>query len=198
MRYIHVLSTAAALAFGLGLAAQPSAAQSSPAGDMRAPTIQPQGSGAESLPPALPGAGDSQSLNTAAPVPKASAGDPTTELFTAINAGDYSSAQDAVSRGADLNAVNALGETPLDLSVGLNRNSITFMLLAARNETSGDSDDDAPVSATPASTYAPPPVKTPAVPAKLIATPHPANTTASNNPGTPNPSAGFLGFGGPQ
>ena len=76
-------------------------------------------------------------------------GDPTTALFNAIDKNDYSAAQDAVSRGADLNAQNPLGETPLDLSVALNRSAITFMLLAARNE---DGDNAASPEAGPALT----------------------------------------------
>ena len=71
-------------------------------------------------------------------VHKAQTGDPTTALFAAVNSGDYNAAQDAISRGANLYAQNQLGETPLDLSVSLNRSSITFLLLATRNETGGD------------------------------------------------------------
>src|SRR5579871_5599661 len=116
-------------------------AQMSPSGEMQAPKPKPQVPQEQSLPPAVPGVGD-QSLQTGQSVAKQQSGDPTTELFTAINANDYSSAQDAISRGADLNAQNSLGESPIDLSVALNRNSITFMLLAARNDSGDDSTDN--------------------------------------------------------
>ena len=59
--------------------------------------------------------------------------DPTVALFQAINRGSVSSARDAINRGADLNGHNILGQTPLDMSIDLNRNPITFLLLSLRN-----------------------------------------------------------------
>ncbi len=59
--------------------------------------------------------------------------EPTVALFEAINRGSVSSARDAVNRGADLNGHNILGQTPLDMSIDLNRNPITFLLLSLRN-----------------------------------------------------------------
>ena len=192
MKKLHLLFAAIVLTAGLGLA--PSAfAQMSPAGDMNAPKIQPQANPETPLPAAIPGAGD-QNLPTSQSVAKQQSGDPTTELFTAINANDYNSAQDAISRGADLNAQNTLGETPIDLSVALNHNSITFMLLAARNDSSdgsmADSGSSGPLAAS-VPYRAAPAAKSRAVPVKLIENP---NATPGNNPGTPNSSAGFLGF----
>lgn len=154
---------------------------------------QPQARVPDFAPPGLPGAGAPQ-LKTSLPVAHATSGDPTTALFTAVNAGDYTGAQDAISRGADLNAQNALGETPLDLSIALNRSTITFLLLSARNELGDDAS-----SATPASTAMPAPA-----PARHPKTSHfapasmarpPAPVVLGNNPGTPDPAAGFLGFG---
>jgi hypothetical protein len=115
-------------------------------------------------------------------------GDPTTALFNAINKNDYGAAQGAVSRGANLNAQNPLGETPLDLSVALNRSAITFMLLAARNE-AGDS-PSAPQAPSPHAAR---------VPTVTISdhtrAPRPQPVPVmSNDPGTPDPAAGFLGF----
>lgn len=199
MRKIHFIMAAGGLALQLGLASQPALAQSapssggsSPSGNMQAPPLQPKSNDNQALPPALPGAGE-EAPSTAPSVAAQQSGDPTAELFTAINSNNYTSAQDAISRGADLNAQNALGETPIDLSVSLNRNSITFMLLAARNDSGDGSDDSGPMPAAPAAGYASKGSgKSAAVPIKLIETPSPA---ASNNPGTPNPSAGFLGFG---
>ena len=58
---------------------------------------------------------------------------PTAALFDAINRGDIIAARDALNRGADLNAQNVLGMTPIDLSVDLGRNDITFLLLSMRS-----------------------------------------------------------------
>ncbi|WP_338331579.1 ankyrin repeat domain-containing protein [Acetobacter sp. LMG 32666] len=62
--------------------------------------------------------------------------EPTVALFEAINRGSVSSARDAINRGADLNGHNILGQTPLDMSIDLNRNPITFLLLSLRNSSS--------------------------------------------------------------
>jgi hypothetical protein len=116
-------------------------------------------------------------------------------LFDAINRGDIASAKDAISRGADLSAANVLGLTPLDLSVDLGRNDISFLLLSLRSA-------DAPPRAV---TSAAPPPDTRA------AKPRPLTTSrevgkAPSAPRTPQlfagdggaavPQAGFLGFGG--
>jgi hypothetical protein len=196
MRIISLTIAAAVLVFGLGLSSQRAFAQNapSPAGNMQAPALQPKADDNQALPPALPGAGD-QNLAAVPSVAKPQTGDPTAQLFDAINSNDYNSAQDAISRGADLNGENALGETPIDLSVSLNRNSITFMLLAARNDSGDDPDASGPVPATPAGGYssgASATATSAAVPVKLIETPRVA---PANDPGTPNASAGFLGFG---
>ena len=58
--------------------------------------------------------------------------EPTEALFDAINRGDIGTARDAISRGADLHGHNVLGMTPLELSVDLGRNDISFMLLSMR------------------------------------------------------------------
>lgn len=57
---------------------------------------------------------------------------PTKMLFNAINVGNLRQAQEAVGRGADLHAENVLGQTPLEMSVDLNRDRITFLLLSMR------------------------------------------------------------------
>ena len=62
---------------------------------------------------------------------------PTDALFDAINRGDIASARDALNRGADLNGENVLGMTPMELSVDLGRNDISFLLLSMRGEDSG-------------------------------------------------------------
>jgi hypothetical protein len=177
-------------AFGLILlcAASPAAAQLSangPGSQAGAPTATPRVP--DIAPPALPGAGAAP-LATGPVMQKPTTGDPTQELFTAVNSGDYTSAQDALSRGANLSARNDLGETPLDLSIALNRSQITFLLLATRNETGGDSATVTPMPASAAPAAAP--VHHHLHPAVKRALP-----ALGNNPGTPDPSAGFLGFG---
>jgi len=195
----HFYPALAVLAFGL---ANPAFAQgipgSGPGGG--GPAIQPRAPAPDIAPPALPGAGSGPALATAPQVAHASSGDPTTALFDAINKNDYNAAQDALSRGADLTAQNPLGETPLELSIDLNHNSITFMILAARNETGGNSGPLA--TGEPSINAAPLPAasaahKTRAVPAAMETPPEAVEKPQyGSNSGTPNPSAGFLGFNG--
>ena len=82
-------------------------------------------------PPALPGLAARR-----APEPIQADGNanlsPTPALFDAITRGDLAAARDAVNRGADLNARNALGLTPTDWAVDQGRNDILFYLLSAR------------------------------------------------------------------
>ncbi len=154
-------------------------------------------------PPALPGAGAPAPLATAPVAQKPAIADPTQALFAAVNSGDYNAAQDALSRGADLTAKNGLGETPLDLSIALNHNSITFLLLATRNETGGSATGasaSGPAMPVAAPTGSKPSASKPTGPARAkprpaVRPPAPAvQLTPGNNPGTPDPSAGFLGF----
>ncbi len=84
-------------------------------------------------PPGLPGAVGN--VHTPAPPPPAESGlSPTAELFDAINRGDLGAARDAIGRGAQLDATNLLGMTPLELAVDLNRNDIAFLLLSIEHE----------------------------------------------------------------
>jgi hypothetical protein len=82
-------------------------------------------------PPGLPGAGTSS--NVAPPTRSPTDMPPTDALFDAIDRGDLAVARDALNRGADLNGHNLLGMTPMELSVDLGRNDITFLLLSLRN-----------------------------------------------------------------
>ena len=82
-------------------------------------------------PPVLPGT--KVSPEAAAPTQSTADMSPTEALFDAINRGDLASARDAVNRGADLHGENLLGLTPLDLSVDLGHNDISFMLLSMRD-----------------------------------------------------------------
>ena len=188
------LSVVSAAGMAMVLALAPVArAQMVPNGQS-GPAVQPKPETPDIAPPALPGAGEVGGIATAPKVARQNQGDPTTELFTAINGDDYNAAQDAISRGADLTAQNALGETPLDLSISLNQNSITFLLLGARNE-----DGPAP---PPAVAQTVPKFRTHAKPAALDSPPMarsvaaPAPQAAPGNAvGTPDAAAGFLGFG---
>lgn len=147
-------------------------------------------------PPALPG-----TLNLAAPADRTQLDLPPTEaLFDAINRGDLAAARDALNRGADLGGHNILGMTPLDLSVDLARNDITFLLLSLR---AGIGPTPAPGGKTATATGRAAPkiaaVRQSPAPTPVSATrpqPAPQQFAGPSNPGTPNPQAGFLGFGG--
>ncbi|HTU53907.1 MAG TPA: hypothetical protein VMF62_08035 [Acetobacteraceae bacterium] len=82
-------------------------------------------------PPGLPGAA---STNPVPPPTSFGAMPPNEALFQAINRGDLAEARDAVSRGAQLDARNVLGMTPLELAIDLNRNDIAFFLLSIQHE----------------------------------------------------------------
>jgi hypothetical protein len=133
---------------------------------------------------------------------------PTDALFDAINRGDIAAARDAVNRGADLGAQNILGMTPMELSVDLGRNDISFLMLSMRTE-----DKPAPAAADQTASVpinfgavgrAGPAVKTAAakrprtgsVKSAQVAAPQAplAPRLFANDGGTPNPAAGFLGF----
>nr|WP_294511283.1 hypothetical protein [uncultured Rhodopila sp.] len=152
----------------------------------------------EAAPDVLPGA---RARAPAAPASRPTADMPPTEaLFDAINRGDIGSARDALTRGADLDGVNVLGMTPMELSVDLGRNDISFLLLSMRGEDAGRGSramahktPDATPSKKLAREAKPKPgiARGPApVAVKPIATPK----LFANDGGTPLPSAGFLGF----
>ena len=152
-------------------------------------------------PPALPGAssrGDAVAPATRLPNDMS----PNDALFDAINRGDVAAARDALSRGADLEARNMLGMSPMELSVDLGRNDISFLLLSYRG---GDSSAGAPAATAQAQAATPPkPAKEAGAKATRNATVLPVKATApaapqtprlfANDGGTPVPNAGFLGF----
>lgn len=151
----------------------------------------------ERAPEAIPGATARQPV---APATRA-AGDmqPTDALFDAINRGDIASARDALNRGADLRGVNVLGMTPMELSVDLARNDITFLLLSMRGEDSGRGSRAmarAEPGAAAAKSKTAPVAKTAvrANPAPVAAKPVAAPKLFANDGGAPLPNAGFLGF----
>ncbi len=185
-----MLAAAAALLPGVAVA------QSIPPAGQIGPKQHVQvGNKPEPAPPGLPGAQSTGPIIGAQhAAPNLS---PNAALFDAIDRGDIAAAREALSRGADLNARNALGETPIQLSVDLARNDITFLLLSARgNEPAPGARPPAasPIREVAANRTGPVLSQAPApAPAPRAAPFQPVRL--SNNPGVPNPSAGFLGFG---
>jgi hypothetical protein len=156
-----------------------------------------QGVAPERAPAALPGA-----TRPTAPGPRVGTAGmrPDDVLFDAVNRGDIASAREALSRGADVDARNVLGLSPVELSIDLGRNDITFLLLSMRG--SGSAGRTTP-PASRAAASAPVRVAAVAAPAPRTA-PVPRPVAASSatpalapgrDPGTPAPQAGFLGFG---
>ena len=178
--------------------ATPAMAQTQLPGPTMKPIVPPakfdQGK-REVPPPALPGSRAEPSA--VAPALKAPVDMPPTEaLFDAINRGDLAVAKDAVSRGADFRGRNLLGLTPLELSVDLGRNEITFYLLSLRGDTQTEVKADAPEGPPKAASRPEPRPRKQAV-ARATETPPAAPRTArlfAADGGTPIPSAGFLGF----
>jgi hypothetical protein len=167
------------------------------------------GNSAKTAPPpdAIPGA--------KARVPAAPASRPISEmepneaLFDAIDRGDIAAARDALNRGAELSAVNVLGMTPMALSVDLGRNDISFLLLSMRSEDGGRGSRTSVRGARPAGGEKPARVadakpeahaRTVAAAPQKVAERKPAAAPKlwANDGGTPQPSAGFLGFGSRQ
>ena len=181
-----------------------------------------QGDHHQAPPPALPGS--QANPPSAAPANKTAADMPPNDaLFDAINRGDVLSARDAISRGADPNARNVLGMTPLELAVDLDRNDISFLLLSMRGEGGDAAPQPAhrPGAATatanaaasssasapgktapkkPARTARRVPVHRSASPAEPTSddasqtAPQPPAPAVATDGGSPNPQAGFLGF----
>ena len=177
----------------------PAAAQTLP-GSKPKMVGQPQEKAKIEPPPAVPGA--RARAGTVAPAERGAADLPPTEaLFAAINRGDVVTARDAVSRGADIDGTNLLGLTPLELSVDLNRNDITFLLLSLRGAGGSRSASAQAPRGTPAAepatrrTARREPRATVGVAA--VEAPAPIRKTPAlfaGNGGTAVPAAGFLGF----
>jgi len=131
---------------------------------------------------------------------------PNDALFDAINRGDINTARDAINRGADLGGTNVLGLTPLELSVDLSRNDITFLLLSMRGADAGSGGQSTAPQTASSAAPAPPggrrrgqhiEVQQPVTGvAARESSPPPRQTVAlyAGNGGTPLPSVGFLGF----
>lgn len=194
------LAFALALGAALGAATLPAYAQLGSVGMGGAgggPKAQPEDQAPDLAPMGLPGLGGAaQQPQTGPKLQRPVSGDPTQNLFIAINNNDYAAAQQAVSHGANLNATNQFGETPLDLAIALNRNDITFLLLGTRNELISQGYGQplgAPILLNNTATNHPRTHH--ARPMKGSSQPAPRVKTLPNLPGTPDPQAGFLGFG---
>lgn len=151
-------------------------------------------------PPALPGL---QGRRAPEPIPADPNQNlsPNAALFDAINRGDLAAAREAVGRGADLDAKNVLGLTPLDAAVDQGQREIVFYLLSVRGAPRGAAAEEAQENP------APPPQRTarraePPAPRRAAAEPAaPAAPQPVRNPrlwagdgGAPIPEIGFLGF----
>ncbi len=158
-----------------------------------------QGKGQVAPPPVLPGT--KTAPEAAAPTASPSDMSPTEALFDSINRGDVAAAREAMNRGADPQARNVLGLTPLELSVDLGRNDISFVLLSMRDTDSNRSPshttdaDGAILRGGTATQVRRTHITTVSAraPAEPIAE---APRLYSGNGGTPIPAAGFLGFNG--
>lgn len=118
---------------------------------------------------------------------------PNEALFDAINRGDLADARDAIARGANLDARNVLGLSPLELSVDLGRNDISFMLLSYRRGGGSGRGQETGMGGTA------PRIASPArQPARPTASPRPAPPALprlwANDGGAAQPDIGFLGF----
>ncbi len=160
----------------------------------------------EPPPAAVPGA--KPRTDSVAPADRAAADLPPTEaLFDAINRGDIVTARDAISRGADLDGTNLLGLTPLELSVDLGRNDISFLLLSLRGTSSGSTPRGGPPPQEAAAPQTPAERRKAQLAARAqartqaVAERQPVATPVAQGPalfagngGAAIPSAGFLGF----
>lgn len=196
------------------VAAVPSHAQlvNGRTGPLNKPADRPK---AAPLPDALPGA--TIDKERVAPSDKVISDlSPNDALFDGINRGDIATVRDAVNRGADLGSRSVLGQTPIDLSVDLGRNDITFLLLSLRGTDGGSSGSRPPQTKQAAARTARETaaelraekalaakaehdrLRTTGVAAREP-TARSGGTTArqfATDGGAPVPASGFLGFGG--
>ncbi|MCR0982998.1 ankyrin repeat domain-containing protein [Roseomonas populi] len=181
----------------------------------------PAGNAARPPPPALPGLANRRAVEPIpAETPSANLS-PNDAIFDAVNRGDLGAVKEAMSRGADLNARNQLGLTPVDAAVDQGRTEIAFYLLSAR----GSAGSGPTMAPEPTPTPAPAPAAGrgrngreapaaaraeeagPARPSALLSDPPRGGRTAPTAPsapvrarlfagdgGSPRPEIGFLGF----
>ena len=145
-------------------------------------------------PPALPGVAARRGQ---APIPAEtppSAMNPNDALFDGINRGDIATVRDAVARGADVNARNALGLTAVDSAVDQGRPEIMFYVLSVRGMAGNapPPPESVPVRGPRVRTPPPAPMREAAA-QPVTATPRLPVLWQANG-GAPQPSIGFLGF----
>jgi hypothetical protein len=144
-----------------------------------APTAAQQAPGAPPAPGATAGQGR---LGALAP--------PTEMLFDGIAIGSMEAVRDAISRGANLNARNVLGQRPVDLAIDVGRSDMAFLLLSMMR--AGQAPAAAALPAQPAPRAAPAPrrgTEPVAAPARL-----PTARLWANDGGAAMPDLGFMGF----
>ena len=190
----------ALLALAAPLVARPAAAQ------MENRVLQPTDVPTAPTGPAqkpIPGVPGSQSqTGSAAPAERVPMDMPPTQaLFDAINRGDITAARDSLNRGADIDARNVLGMTPLDSSIDLGRNDISFLLLSMRGAGSAASQPATAAAAPPKSARPTRIAREPRHGTERVATTAAAPAVPqkpqlfADDGGTPAPQVGFLGFG---
>ena len=159
-------------------------------------TAPPAATAPREPPPALPGVAARRGV---APIPAEtppSAMNPNDALFDGINRGDIATVRDAVARGADVNARNALGLTAVDAAIDQGRPEIMFYVLSVRG-TAGYAPpppDSMPLRGPPVRTRTPPPTQARQAPAQPVNAPPRLPQLWQANGGAPQPSIGFLGF----
>lgn len=128
---------------------------------------------------------------------------PNDALFDAISRGDIAAAREAVGRGADVDARNVLGLSPIDSAVDQGRTEILFYLLSVRGIARGGSappPTQRPERLTPAQRRAAEAAAREAERASVAAATRtsPASVRTprlwANDGGAPIPSVGFVGF----
>jgi len=157
-------------------------------------TSRPQEAAPREQPPALPGVAARRGQ---APIPaetSPSAMNPNDALFDGINRGDIATVRDAVARGADVNARNALGLTAVDSAVDQGRPEIMFYVLSVRGMAGNapPPPDSAPVRG--ARVRMPPPAPVRQAPVQPVNAAPRLPQLWQGNGGAPQPSIGFLGF----
>lgn len=151
-------------------------------------------------PPGLPGL-QSRPSQVIPPTNAPSGMNPTDALFDAISRGDVAAAREAVGRGADTNARNALGLTAADSAVDQGRPDMIFYLLSLRG-TAGSAPPPPGAERPPLPANNSPGRREPATrPAAAGPAPPPQAAAGlrtarlfANDGGTAQPEMGFLGF----
>ncbi len=171
-----------------------------PALAQQGPMVPPSAGGTPAAPPpALPGLAVRNPAPAIPPDADFNRLGPNEQLFDSINRGDVASARDAVTRGADLNARNVLGLTPLESAVDQQRNDIVFFLLSARGPGASSPPPPPPgglgrsAPPPPSAAQAPRPRRE-AAPVQRVEQVRPAPRPPVIGGGAAQPDAGFLGF----